>query len=241
MKEEKKRSDFAKRLQEWELKNPDQAAKRRREMAFHEILRGLLSTYREVSGSGMKGDITDDFGGQLFWVYLPRMSGIEGRINGKIKRQFSSVPDAKAVTKLFPQAHNDFVARLPEKLSQALTDLTPEVLAPLYQATGKKWSYHVTIHDPFDPYNSDKNTYEKHELVDGRLIRRAVKQFNPGAKSKITTEKIEAAYKQLGNQASQKTVAALLGVTTRALRDWAKNNKAESWRDVHNYFQTERK
>jgi hypothetical protein len=68
-----------------------------------------------------------------------------------------------------------------------------------------------------------------------------VKQFRPGANSKITYQGVEAAFKQLGTQASQKTIAAHLDVTTKGLRNWVKSVGAKSWKEVQGYYQTKGK
>lgn len=208
----------------------------------HDKLRELMeAAYRIFGVHHAAGCIDDEFGGELYYIYRAPRPEKKPSIDDYVARRFRTADEQVAVSKLLPRARQKFTETVSDKLVDALGDLAQEVLWPLYQATGKTWRRNVTFHDPYDPDNPEKDRHEKHELKDGRVVRRKVKQFKPGGNEKITYPKLESAFKALGKQASQKTVAARLGVTVRGLRKWTESQDAESWKDVQDYYQRQGK
>ena len=195
--------------------------------------RTIFGTFRFAAGH-----IDDQFGGELYYVYRVPRSEKPPSIGRDIARRFKSEAEQTAVHELLPRARADFQERLSDKLSEALGDLSIEVLWPLYQATGKKYRRRTTRHDSFDPDNPKVDRHEIAELKDGRIVRRRVNKFERGPNVRITNEKLEAAFRALGGNASQKTIAAHLGVSAGGLRKWQKGQRAERWKDVADYYRT---
>ncbi len=155
-----------------------------------DAIKDFLSKYESSEGRLWEsGSTVDKLGGQLLWVYLPLAQGIEVPISFDLKMRFRSDVDAEALAKFLPQARNDFIKRVPEKLSQALEDLMQESLYPLYQATGKKWRR--TAIRRYKQHGEIKNEFIKSELKDGLVVHKKTKNFGAGRPSQWTPLKLE--------------------------------------------------
>jgi hypothetical protein len=57
-----------------------------------------------------------------------------------------------------------------------------------------------------------------------------------GAKPKVTTAAVQRTFKALAAGANQKSVAARLGCTAQAVRDWGKSEGFERWKDAEEFL-----
>jgi hypothetical protein len=198
---------------------------------FHKLEAFMEAAY-EIIGSRSEvrcGLIEDNFGGQLFFAYLPEGGVKKTRIDREIERDFTEHPEA--VARLLPPARRDFIDRIPDKISASLEDLSREVLSPLYEETGKKWKQLVIIHND-EPFSTERffsanedesklSNYpriETHELKHGIITRTRMKGSGPGRHSQWRKEELERAVKaamDLLPVQAKKTHAGVLDVVKR--------------------------
>lgn len=124
----------------------------------------------------------------------------------------------------------------PERTARLMTEMRPTA-DELRAKVGERLYYAAGLLAHILTVSSDAEPSDKAE------VRFLVELFffhgNPtpmrdgrGRKSKLTTSAVRRALKELGTQANQKTVAARLGFSTQALRDWGKSEGFRRWRDV---------
>jgi hypothetical protein len=211
---------------------------------FHKLAAFMEAAY-EIIGSRSEvrcGLIEDNFGGQLFFAYLPEGGVKRTRIDREIERVFAKHPEA--VGSNLPTARRDFIDRIPDKISASLEDLSREVLSPLYEETGKKYKQLVIIHndEPFSTErflsaNEDENKpssppkLETHELKHGIVTRTRMKK--KGAPCKFTKKDLWKAIHARGAKARLEDVAEDLSVEPRTMTDVVKDRFGfKNWKDA---------
>jgi hypothetical protein len=122
------------------------------------------------------GNFTVEFGGQLLWVHRVPAKGHAQHISKNIRLYVKG--DQEVLDRMLPQAEEEFGNRLQEKLRMAVAELTQEVLAPIYEATGLTWdaTYSMPINDPSSTSPSEfQLEWIKREFKDGRISYRKIK------------------------------------------------------------------
>jgi hypothetical protein len=159
------------------------------------ILHALMHAAQRVLGHGVfaSGNPKDEYGGQLYYIYLPPIS--DDVIIEHLSKRFKTEEEKKVLSDLLPTAKRDFVSDLHSKLRNALEDLTQESLYPIYKATGKRWQKNAI---EWNSRNSQKKVqrFVKSELKNGVVRHRVVKRLEAGRPSQWAPEEIEREMKQ---------------------------------------------
>lgn len=132
-----------------------------------------------------------------------------------------------------PEEAPERTARLMMEMQPTADELRAQVGERLYYAAGLL-AYVLTV--------------SRDEPVEKALVRFLVELFffhtNPtplrdgrGQKRRLTTAAVRRAFKELGAGANQKSVAARLGFSAQALRDWSKLEGFGRWKDVEESLQ----
>jgi hypothetical protein len=153
-------------LSEEELRREEQ------EEAFYEAAHRIFGHNGIGIGIGMGADI---FGGNLYYVYVYDKDLKNAPVDYTVRLQFAG-HDA-IVDKLLPQIKARRINSVSEKLGQAMDDVDVEDLAPLYEATGKKWGKKTKY---FRNGTREIERLEKAELIHGAIKRTPLKQLQRG-------------------------------------------------------------
>jgi len=131
---------------------------------FLPYVMGLLHTVHVSS-------IRDEFGGELILIYR---KDAKGRRKLMDNFELFLLRDREILKRMLPQAQEEYMKRLFEKLRAASEGLVQELLAPIYEATGLPWDRVVTSFS-HDDLTLSKPMYFKRTIKDGQIVYRPLK------------------------------------------------------------------
>lgn len=152
------------------IETEEERKRREQEEALYESVHSIFG-FRGVGTSFVE----DAFGGHLYCVYVYDKEQKDAWVDYDVRRQFAD--HESLVNELLPQIKERRSSSVLEKLGQAMDDLYVEDLAPLFEATGKRWrvKWRRRANSP-----EESATFGKKELIDGAVKHTPLKQPKRG-------------------------------------------------------------